>query len=845
MTKFALALPLLFAAVAKATNVSESPSGSPSAAPTQFGVNRWYPAWSSGERTCKDHTVNPTSSTWLLIPANGYLEPSLQECCERYFHGSDYNECITGGGGTLTPTNKFYAAWDQSPHTCAKDCAEGGTDPSCGGILGPGVGTTYTTAEECCAAHFSNQKEGYCLAMTNGATYAGSNEWYLDASENICVKDCETGTSCGGVVIGSWVTLYPDVAACCAAKLPSINSVFCEAQSTGSGTATATNLWFVSGSSCKKDCAGTGDECEAATSFDTLYDTAAECCTSGLAWVKEDYCKTRSDPATHGVSGTAFSHKWFVDYQEHLCKKDCDTSSDPACATSATMDTILYDDAAACCKAKLNYLDEDTCAASSIAGTAAGPVGNSKWFADYSISPARCVKNCAVGTAPACHGILETTAGVTFYDDAETCCEKKFSWYNPTACLVKSMGDGVGYTNKFYADYSTSKCVRDCPTGTDPCGGSPDDLGTHLFDTAEKCCEEKLGWINEDVCLGNSLSTIGGTDKWLVDYSEKRCVKDCAVNATDPDCAGIAENKDGLQLFDTMELCCKGKLGYINEHLCAARSNAAGSGHSNKFYPDQGENVCKQDCATTSGGACAGAPTDLSIPLYDTAEACCKGSVGWVDSDSCQQISSSGSVAGTDKYHVDYSNNKCVKDCAVDAADPDCDGIVENKADVQLFDTRDLCCKEKLGWINEHLCAARSGGGYDGHSGKFYADYSNEVCKMDCPSTNGGLCGGAPSDLATKMYDSIETCCSSSLQWVNADSCQQTALFVAYGASAGTSEWYIDWDIKKCVKDCVEGAADASCGGLKGGNWVSTYTTPQACCSAHLSYIPYAECPKS
>jgi len=830
MTKFALAFPLLFAGVAKA--------------------NSWYPSWSSGERTCKDHTVNPTSNTWLLIPANGYLEPNLQVCCERYFQGSEYNDCISGGGGTLTPTNKFYPAWDQSPHTCAKDCAEGGTDPSCGGILGPGVGTTYTTVEACCAKHFSDQIEGYCVAMTNGATYAGSNEWYLDASENICVKDCETGTSCGGVVIGSWVTLYSDVAACCAAKLPSINSVFCEAQSTGGTTAAVTNLWHVSGSTCKKDCAGTGDECEAATSYDTLYDTAAECCTKGLAWVKEDYCKTRSDPATHGVSATPFSHKWFVDYEEHLCKKDCDTSSDPACDTSATKDTILYDDAAACCKAKLNYLDEDTCAASSIGGTAAGPVGNSKWYADYSISPARCVKNCAVG-AMNCQGILETTAGVTFYDDVETCCEKKFSWYNPIACMVKSTYDGDGFTLKFYADYGTSTCVMDCPDdGTAPpgapCGGSPDDLSTQLFDTAEKCCKEKLSWINEDVCQGNSLSsTNGATHKWLVDYSEKRCVKDCAVTATDPDCAGIEENKDGLELFDTNELCCKGKLGYINELLCVARSNEPGMRHTGKFYPDQGEGVCKQDCPTT-GGACAGAPTDLSTPLYDTAEACCKGSVGWVDSDSCQQISSSSSVASTDKYHVDYSNNKCVKDCAVNAADPDCDGIVENKANVELFATRDLCCKNKLSWINEHLCAARSGGGFDGHSGKFYADYSNEVCMIDCPSGVGGpLCGGAPSDLATRMYNSIETCCSGSLGWVDGDSCEQTALFAPLGASPGTSEWYVDWDIKKCVKDCVEGAADASCGGLKGGNWVSTHTTPQACCSAHLSYIPYAECPKS
>ena len=127
-------------------------------------------------------------------------------------------------------------------------------------------------------------------------------------------QDCATGATCGGVVTGSWNTLYPTIAACCTAKLPSLDAAYCAGQSAPTAATSATNLWHQVGNVCKKDCTGTGDECAAFTGTGKLYADAALCCSTELSWVKTDWCLSRSDPATHGVGGTKFTHKWFVDY---------------------------------------------------------------------------------------------------------------------------------------------------------------------------------------------------------------------------------------------------------------------------------------------------------------------------------------------------------------------------------------------------------------------------------------------------------------------------------------------------------------------------------------------------
>merc|ERR1712194_287182 len=216
-----------------------------------------------------------------------------------------------------------------------------------------------------------------------------------------------------------------------------------------------------------------------------------------------------------------------------------------------------------------------------------------------------------------------------------------------------------------------------------------------------------------------------------------------------------------------------------------------------------------------------------------------------VDSDSCQQISSSGSAAGTDKWLVDYGAQKCVKDCAVNATDVGCDGIVENQAGVQLFATSELCCSNKLSYINEALCLARSDGGAmgDGHSAKFYPDQGEGVCKQDCPVADGMWCGGSPSDLSIPIYDSPDACCSGSIGWADSNTCAQTALLT--GGSAGTDKWYIDWRSSQCVQDCEEDVATPTCGGLKEA-YMQTYDTPNSCCAqSAVAWKPYAECVKS
>jgi len=461
------------------------------------------------------------------------------------------------------------------------------------------------------------------------------------------------------------------------------------------------------------------------------------------------------------------------------------------------------------------------------------------------VSPARCVMNCAkvANGNPACAGVVEATAGVTFFDAPDTCCDSKFGWYDKTMCTQLSVYGGYAATHKWYVSYGSSNYVKDCPAfaANPECKGNPENLGEKLFLTAEKCCAAKLNWIDAAACAGASVGTSAGavapvtataatgTNKWLVDYTGKKCEQ------------GIVEAKPGLSLYDTMEDCCANKLSYITKELCHARSDG-GDGHSGKYYPVAGEDVCKKDCPATLGAPCAGSPSDLSAPLYDDPEACCSNSLGWVDAESCHHLSIIGSAAATNRWLGNYGENKCVKDCATESG-AGCAGIVENKAGLQTFSTLDDCCTKTLGYITKEICIARSDGG-DGHSGKFYPTQPENVCKMDCPASLGSPCAGAPSDLSTAVYHDLEACCTNSIGWEDSTSCLTMTMNLSSVSVTGTDEWYVDWTSSQCVKNCPTGTgASSSCGGLK-ESWDVSFATPELCC-VQLSWKPLAECTKS
>ena len=80
------------------------------------------------------------------------------------------------------------------------------------------------------------------------------------------------------------------------------------------------------------------------------------------------------------------------------------------------------------------------------------------------------------------------------YAAQEDCCDRYYSW-NKVKCMgIVAGAPAASGTSKWYADYSTDKCVKDCVGAG--CGGiaEPWDI---LYDTKKSCCTERIWW-NDD-----------------------------------------------------------------------------------------------------------------------------------------------------------------------------------------------------------------------------------------------------------------------------------------------------------------------------------------------------------
>jgi len=624
---------------------TEQPTTSPTSSPT---TNFFVPDYSAG--TCTD---DDTKMSQFLIDTFGGVYDTLTECCQGKFpSGQQYNDCITGGGGTILGSAKWYPKWDGSDDDrCAKDCdpdvgaGGSGPDSACGGILGKGQGDRYDTAEACCIARFSYEVTGYCVAKAEGTTYTGTNKWVVDWSEHVCLQDCPPGAlPCGGVVDESYRTLYDSLADCCSSELPSLNSDFCEAQV---NPATSTNKWFAGtgtkGDRCVKDCTGSSDVCEEFSGFGTLYDTAKDCCeqAGSINWVNDYFCESRSDPLTYGVGGAAYSSKWFYDKGE-LCSKDCDSSAagaSAACSENLAASDTVYDSALECCEEKISWTDSTVCEVASIAGSAADAPATNKFYADYSTGIMRCVKDCDdTSTDPQCaDSKLESIVGVQLFDDAEACCDKKFGWYQSDLCqaLVASGGEATN-TGKWEANYMEETCTQDCPVSSSnpTCGGTPKDLSQPLYASMEDCCKQKFSWMGDScMCKADPTLTVcvEAATKWYAsDKDNGKCKRNCDDSADD-ECGGMASV--GQTLFDSAEECCDpsnntrftGQTAIQNcecqgidpndTTLCVA---AAGD---NRWYVKGTK--CVKNCPTGSDDECGGLADSWVWNFFSSASACC------------------------------------------------------------------------------------------------------------------------------------------------------------------------------------------------------------------------------
>jgi hypothetical protein len=534
-------------------------------------------------------------------------------------------------------------------------------------------------------------------APTSAPTaYAGSGEWYADtANGNLCSKDCAVGTGadCSGINhdTATWQETFADATTCCTQKFSYLDNSYCVDRSLS--TPAGTNKYYAD--TTTKSCLVDDDPSNGPFHAGTLFADAATCCAGALGWVNKDYCETRS------TNGAGYTDMWYVDYQDMVCKKDC-AANGAECepTTDASASNTLFADAAACCTGKLGWIPAATCEAVSEGGTAAD-VSTDKYYADYSSSPPRCAKDCTdaekTGGNPECGEGLSNVAGVQLFDDQAICCAAKFSWMDKDRC--ESLTTKTP-TSKWYVDYQSNSCKQDCPVAANsPCGGSPPDLSMQLFEDADTCCAQKLGWVQKDTCtsVSESGAAAAPTLKWYASYDDGTCKKDCDGGS---ECGGILSNTAGVQLFENQDDCCAAKFGWIDEDLCVAMGTG---GYTGKFYVDYADNACKQDCPTGTAN-CGGNPSDKSIQMFEDADTCCANKLSYLNKATC--VAKSNGVAsaavGSGKWYVDWSISKCVKDCA-DSADTECGGLAENWENADYSDWG-ACCAARLNWVKDEDC---------------------------------------------------------------------------------------------------------------------------------------------
>jgi len=248
----------------------------------------------------------------------------------------------------LALISEWYPNWGKSEQICLND----GNAP----LYMQNNGYTEKTKESCCERYYS-WSYYECLGDTATVPDGFFPDW--GSAEVRCVQSTGAGADALPDYMaknpGQW--LYPDIESCCK-RYYSWEFDGCVTGSGGSTTSTATLKWYANHrkNMCVQDCPEDDrDTCGGeAQSWNTLYDSAEECCENKLSWIATSTCVAHSTLNT--ASGT---NLWYIDWAEEKCVKDCDGGAD--CGGLAEAHDNLYDAPDACCE-HLWWIEPSKCA---------------------------------------------------------------------------------------------------------------------------------------------------------------------------------------------------------------------------------------------------------------------------------------------------------------------------------------------------------------------------------------------------------------------------------------------------------------------------------------------------
>jgi len=251
------------------------------------------------------------------------------------------------------------------------------------------------------------------------------------------------------------------------------------------------------------------------------------------------------------------------------------------------------------------------------------PISSGLFFPDWGGNSETCLQ----GQAPT---YMELDPESWLYDTLEGCCERYYSGWNKNRC-INVRGSGL-----WYVSHLLEKCVTDCEEGQGAtCGGLANPFSDNLFADPRSCCLAELGWRFIEFCEADSLLTscYTGTGKYYRgDTAGKAvCVRDCDPEVTgDTTCGGLVE--DTYVVFhDTAEECCSIEYNWMNNELCAARSDQI---QVNKYWPDMTNSKCILDSQTPA--------EELSIMIYNSTAECCSEGIYWLSEAEC--LTASGNI---------------------------------------------------------------------------------------------------------------------------------------------------------------------------------------------------------
>lgn len=146
-------------------------------------------------------------------------------------------------GGTGTIPSGFYPNWDGTDTKCLNSTLTADSLPDY--MRKNPDQWLNDKLESCCQKHYSWAYSD-CIALSGGNPSApATRKWYVNHIEEICQQDCpeESGGACGGLV-NPWDTLYETAENCCTEQLSWIVSATCEAQSNLTAVI-GTSQWYV------------------------------------------------------------------------------------------------------------------------------------------------------------------------------------------------------------------------------------------------------------------------------------------------------------------------------------------------------------------------------------------------------------------------------------------------------------------------------------------------------------------------------------------------------------------------------------------------------------------------